>query len=119
MKVAILGASDRPERYANKAMKSLEANGHETYLVNPSLNRVDERPVYDKLDDVNEDIHTLAMYVNPRISAGLAQDIVRLRPKRVIFNPGSENRELYPLLAENDIKVEEACVLVLLNTGAF
>jgi ABC-type nitrate/sulfonate/bicarbonate transport system substrate-binding protein len=59
------------------------------------------------------------MYVNPALSTNYQQDIIDLKPKRVIFNPGSENRGLEKALAENGILVEDACTLVLLRTNQF
>lgn len=119
MKVAILGASDKPNRYAHRAMLRLEAHGHQTFLVNPNLDEVEGRPVYKDLASIPEKIHTIAMYVNSAISTSLEKDIKDLQAKRIIFNPGSENRSLYPSLSESGTNVEEACVLVLLNTDQF
>ena len=119
MKVAILGASDKPERYAHKAMLRLEDHGHETFLVHPQLKEIGVRPVHPDLAALPEGIHTLAMYVNPRVSTDLVDDILKLSPKRVIFNPGAENRPIYSRLMDAGIHVEEACVLVLLSTDQF
>lgn len=119
MKVAILGASDRPERYAYKAMKRLESHGHENFLIHPSLPEIEGRQVFSTLSQVEESIDTIAMYVNPKISSGLVKELVSSKPRRIIFNPGSENREIYSELIESGIDVEEACVLVLLSTDQF
>jgi len=59
------------------------------------------------------------MYVNSQISNQLTEDILRLNPQRVIFNPGSENNSLESILHKNGIKTEQACSLVLLRTGQF
>lgn len=118
-KVAVLGASDDPDRYAYKAFKLLEDHGHKTFLVSPKLSQIDGQKVYPKLNEIKEPIDTLTMYVNPKISSDLTQDILALKPKRVIFNPGSENSELVSRLKENGIASEEACTLVLLRTGQF
>ena len=64
-------------------------------------------------------IDTLTMYVNPALSSKYTQDIVKLRPGRVIFNPGSENPELEKELKKNGIAFEQACTLVLLRTGQY
>jgi predicted CoA-binding protein len=118
-KVAILGASDNPERYAYKAFKMLREYGHQTYPVHPSLEKVEEQSVYKKLADIKEPIDTLTMYVGPKISSPLLPEIISLKPKRVIFNPGSENLELKKALEKNNINAIEACTLVLLRTGQF
>ena len=69
--------------------------------------------------DIAEPIHTLTLYVSPEISTKLADDIVRLRPGRVVFNPGAENPALKMTLTKHGIASEEVCTLVLLNTGQF
>jgi hypothetical protein len=45
--------------------------------------------------------------------------IIELKPKRVIFNPGTENIELAQLLAQANIDWENACTLVLLSTNQY
>lgn len=121
MNVAILGASDRPERYAYKAMKRLEEEGHKVFLVNPKLKEkeVEGHKVFPSLIDLPEKIHTLTMYVGPAISKNLLEDLCSLKAKRIIFNPGAENRELYEDIRSVGSRVEEACTLVLLNTDQF
>ena len=118
MNVAILGASDSPIRYSYKAMCLLEEHGHSTVLIHPRLTEIEGRTVHASLSEVNS-IDTLAMYVNPQISGKLVDEVKSLAPKRVIFNPGSENPSIYPDLEKVGIKVVQGCVLVMLNTGTF
>ena len=117
--VAILGASDNPERFANKAFHMLQEHGHKPFPVNPTLKELEGVPVVKKLSELKTRIDTLTMYVGPKISSQLKDDILALAPKRVIFNPGSENAELEADLREAGIKVQEACTLVLLRTGQY
>jgi len=120
MKVAILGASPKPERYANKAMQRLLEYGHEVELVNPAYDRIDGYPVRKSLAELKGDgIDTVTVYLNPhRVTVeGLA--LMGLRPRRVIFNPGAENRMLQSALAQEGIEVVEGCTLVMLQTGQF
>lgn len=118
-KVAILGASDNPERYSYKAFKMLKDYGHEPIPVNPTLKNLEGTKVFEKLADVNIPIDTLTMYVGPAISTKLENEILALKPGRVIFNPGSENPGLMKALRAGGIGVEEACTLVLLRTNQF
>ncbi|EQC49931.1 CoA-binding domain protein [Bacteriovorax sp. BSW11_IV] len=118
-KVVILGASDKSDRYSYKAMKMLEENGHEVILVHPTLESVEGKKVLHSLSDVKDSVDTLTMYVNPKISSTMKNEIVALRPKRVILNPGTENSELESVLKKAGISCEHACTLVLLTTDQF
>ncbi|SKA82754.1 hypothetical protein SAMN02745166_00959 [Prosthecobacter debontii] len=118
-RVLIVGASDKPDRYAHKALVALRHHGHGVVLVHPRLKEIDGLPVHADISDVTEPVDTVTMYVSPAISSGLAEKFIALKPQRVIFNPGSENPELESQLAAAGIHPEEACTLVLLATGQF
>ncbi|PIP93798.1 MAG: CoA-binding protein [Bdellovibrio sp. CG12_big_fil_rev_8_21_14_0_65_39_13] len=117
-RVAILGASDNPERYSYKAMEMLEENGHEAILVSPRYQEIEGKPVHADLTSL-KGIDTLTLYVNAEISSKMKDQILNLKPKRVIFNPGTENPSLEKLLTDSGIAFEEACTLVLLRTNQF
>ena len=117
--VCILGASDKPERYSYKAKNLLQQYGHTTLLVHPKLTVIENQQVYSDLKQIAKKIDTLTIYINPKLSSSIFNDIIELKPKRVIFNPGTENPEIYNHLTDVGIKVEEACTLVLLNTNQF
>ena len=117
--VAILGASDHPGRYSHMALVQLLENGHVPLPVNPRLESIDGVKCFPHLNDIDEKIDTLTVYVNPQISDSLAQEILNLGCKRVIFNPGSENESLFDPLRKRGIEVIEACTLVMLRTGQF
>ncbi len=121
-KVVILGASDNVERYSNKAQKLLLKYGHQPIPVNPKLTSIEGINCFKSLAEVTaaeKKVDTLTLYVNAEISTSLTQEIIKLNPKRVIFNPGSENRKLMDELNKHKIETEEACTLVLLNTNQF
>lgn len=118
-RVAILGASANPDRYAYRAFRMLQEHGHEPLPVHPSLEVIEGVPVAAKLAALDGEIDTLTLYVNPSISEKLAAEIVALAPGRVIFNPGTESAPLSARLEEAGIAWEKACTLVLLQTGQF
>ena len=118
-KVAILGASDRPDRYAHKAFRMLKEYGHQTLPVSPKLKELEGEKVYARLSEIKAPVDTLTMYVGTAISKELAPEILALKPKRVIFNPGSENPALAAELEKAGVRTEEACTLVLLRTNQF
>lgn len=118
-KVVILGASDKPDRFAFKAMVMLKQYGHEPILVNPSLKDFAGNIVLPDLDLVPRPVDTLTVYVNPRISVNLKEKIISLKPKRVIFNPGTENPAIEFALKKTGIDTIHACTLVMLSTGQY
>lgn len=118
-RVAILGASDRPNRYAYLAFKMLKDYGHEPLPVSPKLKSLEGVPVFASVGEIPGAVDTLTMYVGPGISSGLANEIVALKPRRVIFNPGSENPELERALEKAGVEVMDACTLVLLRSNQF
>lgn len=118
MRVAILGASDNPSRYSYKAYNLLKESGHSSFLVNPNHTTLLGQTCHKSLREL-KDIDTVTVYVNPNILENVIEDLIVLAPKRVIFNPGSENPLIYESLLEKGIRIEEACTLVLLNTNQF
>jgi uncharacterized protein len=117
--VVVLGASAKPERYANQAVRLLVEHGHTVIPVHPATPTIEGLPVVARLEDVHETVDTLTVYVGPDISTRMQQAIVNLRPGRVIFNPDTENPNLATKLIAAGIQVETACTLVLLRTGQF
>jgi len=117
--VVVLGASDNPERYSNKAVLLLKQHGYNVIPVNPKLAELEGLAVVPRLEDVAQAVDTVSVYVGPAVSSAMLAEIVALKPQRVIFNPGSENPELMELLAQKGIEVEPACTLVLLRTNQF
>ena len=118
-RVVIIGASDNPDRYSHKAQVLLSQHGHAVVPVHPRLESIEAVPVVPDLAQVTGPVDTVTMYVGAAISKGLADKLVSLNPKRVIFNPGAENAELEDKLSKAGIEVEEACTLVLLRTGQY
>jgi predicted CoA-binding protein len=117
--VVVLGASDKPERKSNEAVKLLKEKGYRVVPVHPSLETLHGIPVTRTLAEAPDEPEVLTVYINPGHSALMADDIVRLSPETVIFNPGSESDELEARLVQNGIRTLHACTLVLLKTGQF
>lgn len=117
--VVVLGASDNPERYSNKAFQLLLERGYYAVPVNPSLERLGDTPVAHTLAEIPKHPDALTVYVNPTRSTELGDAIIDLLPKVVIFNPGAENPELVIRLQDVGIRTIDACSVVLLTTGRF
>ena len=118
MKTLIVGASTNPERYSYKAANSLLAHGHEIELVGQKEGEIQGHDIKTNYPEL-EGVDTVTMYVGPKNQPNLYDYILRQNPRRIIFNPGSENREFEQLAMEKGIEVEEACTLVLLATGQY
>lgn len=117
--VAVVGASPLKDRYSNKAMVMLAEYGHTPVPVAPKHKTIEERPVYTGLKAIPEPIDTVTMYVGVPRQAPVIEEILTLRPRRVIFNPETENPGVYDRLKAAGIHVQEACTLVLLRTGQY
>lgn len=117
-KTLVIGASTNPERYAYKAIERLTQYGHSVVAVGIKSGEVFGVPIETSLLPFT-DIHTITLYLNPERQKEYYSYILSLQPKRVIFNPGTENPELMELLEQNHIDYEIACTLVLLGTGQF
>jgi predicted CoA-binding protein len=117
-KTLILGASTKPERYAFKAITSLVAHGHSVIAIGQNQGEVAGISICTKNIPL-KNIDTVSLYLNPMRQRDYYNYILEAKPKRVLFNPGTENPEFYQLLKSNNIKVEEACTLVLLATNQY
>ncbi|MGH8015070.1 MAG: CoA-binding protein, partial [Candidatus Zixiibacteriota bacterium] len=118
-KVAVLGASPKPDRFSFHTVHRLKEHGYKPIPVHPAGHSVDGVSGTKSLDDIKEPIDTLTMYVNAKISDELTGKILRLKPRRVIFNPGAENEELAMKLEAAGIEVVRHCTLVMLDLGIY
>ncbi len=117
--VAVIGASANEERYSNKAMKMLAEFGHHPIPVAPAAGEILGREVHASVADIAEKVDTVTMYVGPARQEDIIGQIITLKPRRVIFNPGTENPRASEQLRRAGIEVVEACTLVMLRTGQF
>lgn len=117
--VAVVGASPKPDRYSHKAMRMLQECGYNPIPVAPARQEILGRKVYAALAAVPEPIDTVTMYVGPSHQASVLDDVVRIKPRRIIFNPGAENPGEYDRLRQAGVQVLDACTLILLRTGQF
>jgi hypothetical protein len=114
----IIGASNNASRYSYKAAHALTKKN---FPILPFGVKRGEVAGVKMENDWNKDweIDTVTLYVNPSIQEQYKQAIIELKPRRVIFNPGTENLSFYPLLEQNGIDYEEACTLVLLSMNNY
>jgi predicted CoA-binding protein len=114
----VLGASENPDRYSNLAVQKLAAHEHPVIALGRKKGAIANIPIDTEKKTFN-DIDTVTLYLNPANQKEYYDYIISLHPKRIIFNPGTENDELIGLAQKNGIKAQEACTLVLLSTGQY
>ncbi|MFD2907261.1 CoA-binding protein [Flavobacterium ardleyense] len=118
MKTLVLGASTNKERYSYKAIHSLVDKSHQVVAIGAKKGIAFDIPIEKEKVDFHG-IDTVTLYLNPKIQEEYYDYIVSLKPRRVIFNPGTENPEFYKILEKNKIEYEVACTLVLLATNQY
>ena len=117
-KTLVLGASDNPSRYSFLAVNRLRNLGHPVVAIGKKPSIVGDVAI-EKEKKQFDNVDTVTLYLNPLHQKEYYDYIVSLKPKRIIFNPGAENDELYDLAKQNGIKPVEACTLVLLSTNQY
>jgi len=118
MKTLILGATNNPARYAYLAAHRLVEAGHEIVNIGIKKGEVAGVPIIAASAPLS-DIHTVTLYLGPKLQVQYYDYLIKTKPKRIIFNPGTENQELVALAKANGIEPVNACTLVLLSTGQF
>lgn len=117
-KTLVLGASENPARYSNMAINRLKSHQHPVVAIGNKTGTVAGIPIGTEKIEL-DDIDTVTLYLNPALQKEYYNYIISLHPKRIIFNPGTENDELAELAEKNNIIPVEACTLVLLSTGQY
>ena len=117
-KTLVIGASENPERYSNKAIRALLLHKHEVVALGIKKGSVEGVNFHTEKEQF-ENVDTVTLYIGPRNQPEYYSYIIGLKPRRVIFNPGTENPEFIAQLKTNGIYPEIACTLVLLSTGQF
>ena len=117
-KTLVLGASENQSRYSYLAIKRLLAHGHEVVAIGSKKGKVQDVDIVTEQTPM-DDIHTVTLYLNPTNQKPYYDYILSLKPKRIIFNPGTENEELERKIAQKGTNTLEACTLVMLSTGSY
>lgn len=118
MKTLVIGASTNPERYSNKAIHKLVAYGHETFAYGLKSGVVSGVVISTENEPI-EGLDTVTLYLNPKNQEEHYNYITALKPRRVLFNPGTENPSFESILEQHGIQTERACTLVLLDTHQY
>jgi uncharacterized protein len=117
-KTVVIGASENPERYSYMAVQLLQKHNQTVVAIGAKKGAINGIEICTELKKIDA-VDTVTLYVNPTIQKNYYDYIIGLQPKRIIFNPGTENAELAALALQNNIQPVEACTLVMLNTGQY
>jgi len=117
-KTLVLGATPDESRYAWLAATKLMRYGHPVVLVGNKRGKVNGQAIINGQPDEKE-VDTVTLYMNPKNQESFLDYIIKLKPKRIIFNPGTENDKLIEMAEQNNIEPIIGCTLVMLSTGEF
>ncbi len=118
MKTVILGASNNPRRYSFLATEELSNNGFEVIPVGIKKGDINNIPIRNEYP-VNEEIHTVAMYLSAENQEKYRKTLLENPPERVIFNPGTHNPELETEFKKLGVEVMRSCVLIMLSNNKY
>ena len=113
----VLGASEKTDRYSNQAIRMLRNYGYATLAHGNKAGQVSDVPI--ERDLPKDQCDTITLYLSAKNQSDFIAPILEMKPRRVIFNPGTENEEFEQTLEENGIEATRACTLVLLSTGQY
>jgi hypothetical protein len=117
-KTLVVGASEKTDRYANKAVRMLQEYNVPVIAFGNKAGKINETLITTEFP-IDDDIHSVTLYLSAKNQPSYYAKIIDLKPKRVIFNPGTENPAFEKQLSENGIESEVACTLVLLTTNTY
>ena len=119
-KTAVIGATPNPTRYAYIASNMLLEYDHELIPIGIKSGKIHGKEILDiREKPIVKDIDTITLYIGPKHQPEWYEYLLSLNPKRIIFNPGTENEEFAGIASAKDIEVTNACTLVLLRTGLY
>lgn len=114
----VLGASAKPDRYSNRAVRHLRAYGHVVVAVGASDAFIDDVPIHTSIP-AGTTIHTVVLYLSVANQAQWRDQVMALRPARIIFVPGAENPEFERSAQQQGIEVVQGCTMVMLSVGTY
>jgi predicted CoA-binding protein len=119
-KTLIVGATSDPSRYAYVAAKMFDDRNMEFIPIGIKKGKVFGREIVDlRSKPALQNIDTITLYIGPANQVEWIDYLIGLNPKRIIFNPGTENPEFFKKALDAGIQVQPACTLVLLSTGQY
>jgi uncharacterized protein len=118
IKTLVIGASENPQRYAYLAVLRLRKHNHPVVAIGLKEGSINDVTINKGKPDF-DNVHTVTLYINPRRQPEYYDYILKLKPQRVIFNPGTENPEFEQMLQKAGVEAIEACTLVMLSIRSY
>lgn len=119
-KTVIVGATNNSSRYAYLAAEMLSEYGHEIVPIGIKSGDVVGKTILNIKDKPSiTDVDTVTLYIGPDKQPEWYEYLLSLKPKRIIFNPGTENEEFESKATQQGVEALEACTLVLLRSNQF
>jgi hypothetical protein len=119
-KTVIIGATTNKDRYAYLAAEMLTEYSHEIVPIGIKKGDVFGNSILDiKTRPKVEDVDTVTLYIGSQHQPEHYQYILSLKPKRIIFNPGTENDEFEKMVEQSGAEAIEACTLVMLRSRQY
>tara|TARA_B100001287_G_scaffold46061_3_gene35154 strand:+ start:18794 stop:19162 length:369 start_codon:yes stop_codon:yes gene_type:complete len=115
----VLGASLNAHRYSNKAVFNLSNNGYNIIAIGKTIGFINGVQIFKEIPKNITEIDTVTIYLNPKNQIYYYRDLKRIKPRRVIFNPGAENIELAEIMLKENVEIINGCTLVILNLGQY
>jgi len=115
----VLGASANPERFSYDAIRSLQRNNIPVIAIGRRDADLGDIKIKKRIPDNITGVHTVTLYMSAANQKDYYSFILSLKPKRIIFNPGTINPELAEIAVRKGIMVVNDCMLVMLNQGVF
>ncbi len=119
LSVAIIGASHKPQRYAYKAQVMLMDYNHIVYPVSGNGREILGVRGFSAIKQIEHPVDTVTLYLNAGLHEKIKQDVLSIKPRRIIFNPGTESTALEQFYQQHGVETLEACTLVMLRTDQF
>ena len=113
MKIAIIGASNRRQKYGNKAVRAYQQRGDEVFPINPAQNEIEGLKAYRSVLEVPGEIDIASFYVAPEVGLKVIEEVAQKGIKKVLLNPGAESNELLQRSEELGIDATVACSIIL------
>lgn len=123
--ILIIGISESSDRYSNMAYKKLQHHGYKNLFgLTPKKLNIEGIEIVHNIDELiksNIEIHTASMYIAPDKQTAIIENLIKLSPKRIIFNPGTENISFESKIKQtlSSIEIIHGCTLVMLSTNQF